>query len=290
MTEIRFVRTRHFYESYQDFFRLVELSGFETIFVDELDISKEGVYIVCPMNGEWRTHIDNQYGKIINAHLILWNLERPASAGGTIGAVPLYGIQNRELLYGRWEDGRRARMNFVNEVWVSDRHLADNTQLRFVILGSDEGLGEPGEEKHFDFCHMSNEIPRRTGVYSKFKLSSIGPNSWGQERNDVLRASRFGLNIHQDTYNFQEPLRFALFAAYGLPIISEDLFDMYPWASEYMMTAILDELPWRLRQAFDEDYGPYREMGLRARERMTGEFRFKTMVEQAVKESVGRWR
>ena len=60
MTEIRFVRTRHFYESYQDFFRLVELSDFETIYVDELDISKEGVYIVCPMNGEWRPHIDNQ--------------------------------------------------------------------------------------------------------------------------------------------------------------------------------------------------------------------------------------
>jgi len=287
VTEIRFIKTRHEYQSYTDFFRLVELAQFETIYVDELDISKDGVYIVTPMNGEWRPHIDNQYGKPVNAHLILWNLERPSGSAGSVGN---YAQANRQLLYGLWEDGRRARMRFVDEVWVSDAKLADDTQLRFVVLGSDEGLGEPGEDKQFDFCHMSYEVPRRTNIYKYFKQESIGPNSWGERRDEVLKASRFALNVHQDIHNFQEPLRFALFAAYGLPIVSEDIFDVYPWSSEFMVSVVYDQLVSRMRQALTEAYEPYKEMGLRARERMTGEFRFKAMVLKAVSETVGRWR
>ena len=77
MTEIFFVKTRHVYDSYRDFFALVSLSDFPVIFVDELDISKDGFYILTPMNGEWRPHINNQANKPRYAHLVLWNLERP---------------------------------------------------------------------------------------------------------------------------------------------------------------------------------------------------------------------
>ncbi len=38
MAEITFVKTRHVYDSYTDFWRLVELSGFPTIYYDELDL------------------------------------------------------------------------------------------------------------------------------------------------------------------------------------------------------------------------------------------------------------
>lgn len=277
MVDITFVKTRHTYESYDVLFKLIELSNFSTIYVDELDVSKEGVYIVAPCNGEWRPHIDNQDGKPRNAHLILWNLERPSGSAGSVGN---YAQANRDLIYKRHCD----------EIWVSDMRLAEETQLRFVVLGSDEGLGSVGNDKRYDLVHMSYEIPRRTNIYKHFNGDDIGPNCWPPERDGVLRASRFALNIHQDIHPFQEPLRLALFAAYGLPVISETIFDAYPWDSDIAIFSGYDSIVSRLRQALTEDYEPYKQMGIRARERMTGAFRFKTMVERAVSESVDGWR
>lgn len=288
MTDITFVRTRHLYESYQDFWRLVELSGFPIIYVDELDISKSGVHIVCPMNGEWRPHIFNQKGKIFNAHLILWNLERPSGSAGSVGQ---YGRNARMLMGGIWEEtGQPSGIKFIDEVWVSDRKLADDQNLRFVVLGSDEGLGSPGDDKEYSFCHMSYEVPRRISIYKHFLRDLIGPNSWGAERDQVLKRSKFALNVHQDIHWYQEPLRFALFAAYGLPIISESLYDSFPWSDEYMVTAIWDNLVGKMKQVLSEDYDPYRQMGLRARERMCNEYQFGKVVKEAVKQSVDNWR
>jgi len=277
-TPVTFVRTRYVYDSYTDFWKLVELSGFPTIYVDELDASQPGVFIVAPMNGEWRPHIDNQAGKPRNAHLIMWNLERPSGSAGSVGQ---YAQANRDLIYKR----------HVDEVWVSDRRLAAETELRFVVLGSDEGLGEPSERKKYQFVHMSYETPRRQTIYKQFKPEAVAPNCWPPERDEVLKLSKFALNVHQDSHPFQEPLRFALFAAYGLPIVSETIYDSYPWSEEFMVYAHYDGLVGKMRQVLNNDYERWREMGLAARERMCGEFRFKDMVERAVTESVGGdWR
>lgn len=277
MVDITFVRTRHVYDSYIDFFRLVDLSGFKTIYVDQLDVSQPGVFIVAPMNGEWRPHIDNQKDRLRNAHLILWNLERPSGSAGCVG---LYGQSNRELIYSR----------YVDEVWVSDRRLAQDIHLRFVVLGTDEGLGEPGKEKKYQFCHMSNEIPRRVGIYKHFKDEVIGPNCWPPQRDEVLQQSKFALNVHQDDHPFQEPLRFALFAAYGLPIVSETIFDSYPWSDEFMIYSGYDGLVGKLKQMIENDYGRWAKMGLEARRRMCGQFQFGRMVRQAVGERMEAWR
>lgn len=275
MTKITFVKTRHNYDSYMDFWRLVELSEFPIIYVDEVDVSKPGVYIVGTMNGEWRPHIDNQKDKVRNAHLVLWNIERPS---GSAGAVGKYGQSNRELIYNR----------HIDEVWVSDRRLADETHLRFVVLGSDEGLGEPGADKVYDFCHMSYEVPRRTGIYKHF--TNIGPNAWPPERDDILKKSRFAVNVHQDVHPFQEPLRFALFAAYGLPIISESIYDSFPWSDEYMVYAEYDGLPGKIKQVLKDDYLHWQAVGQRARALMCHDYQFGKVVRQAVEESVGVWR
>ncbi len=279
MTDITFVKTRHHYQPYDDFFRLVEVSGFPTIFVDELDVRQHGVFIVSPVNGEWRPHIENHKNEQRNAHLIVWNLERPSGSEGSVGH---YGESNRQLIYQRHAD----------EIWVSDRWLAHETTLRFVPLGSDERLGHPGDgSKRYHFCHLSYEVPRRQTIYKMFDKPFIGPNSWPPERDQVLWSSKFALNVHQDQHPFQEPLRFALFAAYGLPIISETIYDSYPWSEEFMIFAGYDSLVTTMRNALADDYRKYREMGLRARERMCHEFQFRKMVEQAVSESYGRnWR
>lgn len=275
--DITFCITRHKYDSYDVFFKLVELSGFPVCYVDDVDVSKEGVYIVCPMNGEWRPHIDNQEGKPRYAHLILWNLERPSGSAGSVGN---YAKANRELIYRR----------HVDEVWCSDRRLAEETQLRFVVLGSDEGLGEPSNEKRYSFCHMSYEVPRRVNVYKHFNGDTIGPNCWPPERDEVLKASRFALNIHQDIHPFQEPLRLALFAAYGLPVVTESIFDPYPWDSDIAIFSDYDSIVSRLKQALSEDYEPYKQMGLRARERMTRDYQFGKVVREAVSQSLDSWR
>lgn len=294
MSEITFVRTRHKYDTYVDLWRLVELSGFPTIFVDELDVSREGIYIVSPMNGEWRPHLDNQADKPRNAHLILWNLERPSGSAGSLGN---YTEECRMLLYGFRRNDRgewvQGKARYLDEIWVSDRQLAEETNhaTRFVVLGSHEGLGSVGDEKQYDFCHMSYEVPRRQTIYKHFPIDRIGPNCWPPERDEVLRQSRFALNVHQDQHPFQEPLRFALFAAYGLPIVSENIFDAYPWTHDSTMIITgYDGLVGKLNQMLDEDYGRWRDMGLRAREMMCFQFEFGKIVRQAVSESTQSWR
>jgi hypothetical protein len=277
MTSITFVKTRHIYDSYIDFIRLAELSDFPLIYSDEVNISNEGVYIFITMNGDVEEHLKNEVssGKVRHAHLILWNLERPSGSAGSVGN---YAKRHRDLMYDRLFD----------EVWCSDARLAEETQLRFVVLGSDEGLGSVGNDKQYDFTHMSYEIPRRTNIYKHF--SNIGPNCWPPERDDVLRKSRFALNIHQDIHPFQEPLRLALFAAYALPVISETIFDAYPWDSDIAIFSGYDSIVHRLRQALTEDYEPYRAMGLRARQRLCNDFQFGKVVREAVSQSLDSWR
>ncbi len=274
---ITFVRTRHEYMSYMDFWRLVELSKFPTIYVDELDVSKDGVYIVCPMNGEWRPHIDNQSDKLRNAHLILWNLERPSGSAGSVGQ---YAADNRELQAKR----------HIDDIWHSDQRLAHETGQSFIVLGSDERLAVSGNsEKKYNFCHMSYMTDRRKRIYNGFPQETIGQNCWPPERDDILRKSRFALNVHQDNHPYQEPLRFALFAAYGLPILSESIFESFPWGDEFMITAGYDHLIQRMNELLGDGYSHWQAIGRKAKERMCREFNFRRMVEDKVSESVG-WR
>jgi len=277
MSNITFVKTRHVYESYLDFWRLVKLSGFSTIYVDEVDVSKYGVFIVCPCNGEWRPHIDNQADRVRNAHLVLWNLERPSGSAGSVGN---YAKDNRELINKRQ----------IDEIWVSDRRLADETNLRFVVLGSHPKLGYPGDEKKYQFCHMSYETGRRTGIYKHFDKAQIGPNCWPPQRHQVLQQSKFAVNIHQDNHPFQEPLRFALFAAYGLPIISETIYDVYPWGDSTMKFSSWDGMSGKIKQMLGNDYARWKQFGLGGRKLMTETYNFRKVVEQALEESIRSWR
>jgi hypothetical protein len=277
MTDITFVKTRYQYDSYGDFYSLVSLAGFPVIYVDEVDVTHPGVFITAPHNGEWNPHISNYDDKPRNAHFILWNIERPS---GSAGAVGKYAQANRKLIYER----------FFDEVWVSDRRLADETMLRFVPLGSHSGLGEPGRKKRYKFCHMSYVVPRRENIYKHWDSTHIGRNCWPPERDRVLKLSKFALNIHQDNHPFQEPLRWALFAAYGLPIISEQVYDAYPWSEEFMIFSGYDGIVGKMKQVLDDDYSKFQEMANRARERFTTEFEFGKLVREAVDQSVGDWR
>lgn len=274
---IIFVKTRYEYQSYTDYWKLVKLSKFPTIYVDELDVSQDGIYIISPMNGEWRDHIDNQSDKPRNAHLIHWCLERPALSAGSVGQ---YAASNRELQAKRQ----------IDDVWISDAALAHEIGQEFVVLGSDKGLMVSGDNtKKYNFCHLSYETDRRKRIYNQFDSDTIGPNCWEPERSSVLRQSRFGLAVHQDNHPYMEPLRFALFAAYALPILSETIYESFPFTDEHILKVGYDKLGQRMNELLGDSYSHWQEMGRRAKELLCVEYNFKQMVEEKVRNSIG-WR
>jgi hypothetical protein len=298
MTEIIFAKPVHKYDSYYDFYKLAELSKFPIIRVDEIDITKDYIIITAPMNGDYKEHFvgnlaqweatgeitggqllrQRQSGLPRLAHLIVWNLERPSGSG----SVAQYVKDSKS-----WIDNR-----FCDEVWVSDPVLADEAMLRYVTLGSDYGLGDPDwDNKHYDFAHMSVIIPRRVHVYKEF--NNVAPNAWpwdNPSRDKILKASKFALNVHQDNYPFCEPLRLALFAAYGLPVISERLNSNYPYNSD-INTHGYHGLVSALKAALSDDYEQWKNMGFRLRKKLCEDLQFGKMVRKAIKESVGiGWR
>lgn len=295
LAEIIFCKPVHHYDSYTDFWRLVELSNFPVIRVDEIDITQPGIYVTAPMNGDFEQHMVGDFerwritGEITGgqiqkqkqsglprlAHLILWNLERPSGSK----TIDQYNNDNRKLFYGR----------LVDEIWVSDSVLADETMFRYVILGSDYGLGEISDDKKYDFTHQSVVISRRVSVYKHFGAGQIGENCWPPERDNILKQSKFALNVHQDNHPFCEPLRIALFAAYGLPVVSEMLTTPNPYSDIRMHSYA--GLVSGLKQALNDDYEPWKQRGLKLRDKLCDELQFGKMVRKAVYETAGgEWR
>jgi len=209
---IIFAKTRHIYDSYSDFWKLVELSKFPTCFIDEIDISLENTYIFTPINGEYGHHIiaqKNNASKVKRAKLVWWNLERQLL------------IDNASLI------------DIVDDIWVSDRYYATlNNKFKFVILGSHPNLrlNQDILPKIYDYCHISYITGRRGPFYQMASQRGLkgSPAGWGEERDIAIRSSKILINIHQDDAEIAEPLRFAVCAAYSLPIISETIKDPYP--------------------------------------------------------------
>jgi hypothetical protein len=220
MLEPTFVKTRYRYDSYTDFWKLVELSGFPTCYVDQIDLEKEGLFITSPINGELRPHMDYRRSILKGPQkpkIVWWNLERPDSNG-----VPLssgkYAKENDEIF------------RYVDAIWVSDRYLQTlDSRTTFAVLGSHVGLAESVQQpKTYDFAVMSYINPRRETILSQLRDFRSAPNAWGVERAHILAGTPIMLNIHQTDAPICEPLRFALAAAYGMTLVSETCADPWP--------------------------------------------------------------
>lgn len=200
MTNPIFAYPRHNYESYRDFKRIVELSGYETCFVDEIDaydLSK--CYIITPLNGEWEAGWPDA-----KARLIHYDLEWRHSA-------------DYPMIPG------------VYETWAADPWYAMHIGARFVLLGSHPGLNlNPADrDDHFDYdvAFLAYMGPwRRQIVEGMFvnRRFALAPNGWGEERHRILSKTRLMVQIHQwDEFACIAPQRFAIAAAYKLPLLSE---------------------------------------------------------------------
>ena len=272
---IIFAKTRWSYDSYTDFWKLVDLSGFPTCFVDQMDLyNPDNVYITTPVNGELRPFIDERKDR--KATLFHWNLERPGD-----DTVQNFVNGNAEFVEAGYADA----------VIVSDDTLAAmHPCFKYVTLGSHESLGNVAfaTEKLYDFIHLSCYSNRRSFMFSnpsKLKTRlwaySVAPNGWGIERHNNMIHSRFMLCIHQDAHKFIEPLRFSLAAAYALPLISEEVYEeQYPYVNFGKFFSLADMSIGI--QTMLEDYDTWWNIGIKFRESMTGPFSFRKCIESVI--------
>lgn len=278
MGQIIFARTRWIYDSYVDFWRLVELSEFPTVYVDEIDFQSDNLYITAPMNGDYRAHLANHAHdrKCTLAH---WLLERPTPEGreSPADAIRRYTDANREL----------EAMRYVDQTIVSDPLLAKITGFKYVPMGSHALLGEPGNDKQCDFIGLMAPYPRRAFLFDGGRVKTewngmtFAPNVNGIKdpgiRHGFLQKARFGLNVHNDVHPFCEPLRFALFAAYALPVVTETIPDgtLYRGA---IYEAHYDDIPHAMRYAADH-FDSWPGAGKYLHDVMTGSHSFRRCIE-----------
>lgn len=203
MNDVFFVRTRYEYDSYRDFFQLAHLSDYPVIYVDEIALHDrpDATFIISPINGEW------QGGLITQGRVILWQLE--------------------------WNiDGEHEPPPGVCETWCSDKGHAAQIGAKYVLLGSHPRLNmEPGAtyDKLYDVIMLQYLTHRRERVRDELlnRNLRIAPNGWGQARHESLAQARLMLHIHQhETVATIAPLRWAIAAAYKLPIVAEAPDDM----------------------------------------------------------------
>jgi hypothetical protein len=208
---------------------MVRVSGFEVIYIDEIDISRNVTYIVTGPEVRLLWKQDK-------ARIIFWLLE----------------------WYGDY-----YQRSGVSETWVSNRTFAGMIDAKFVPMGSRAELGTVDKMPPvFDFIHLSYDgIYRRRAVLDRCEEVGlrIAPNGWGDVRHRNLRSSRAMVHIHQhDDFPGIAPLRASIAASYGLPLIAENGWSTEPY--DYGMLVVdygkmPDNLPDLIQLAEDTESG-----------------------------------
>ena len=269
---IVFANPGHRHDSYMDYRRLQLISGFPMCGIPEIDLDSSHVYIISPATGE----IMSLLNRPRKAKIVWWNLERPDS--------------------GSWPpEGDNASNSvdliapIVDKVWVSDRHHASlDKRLTFVPMGSDQRLreGEPDGTKLYDFVALTYNNPRRKAVYDRLSHWKVAPSmAWGQTRARLLSTSRCMVYVHQTPAPIGAPLRFALAAAYKLPVISELMADPYPMAEGKDFVATIYEVMVDLVNESLSKGRTWTEIGDNLHRTLCVDRNFRSCVEDGVRES-----
>lgn len=228
-----FVRTRHHYVPYDDFFKLAALSGYGVIYVDQMaEVDRpEVTFIISPVNGEWNTIPKGFYQGRIILYQLEWN----------------------------W-DGEHHTPECVDEVWNCDPVHAAKHGFKYVLMGSHEGLNAADQkstpEKIYDVSFLSYQTGRRQKITQEMKALGlrIAPpdNLIGEERSRVLMQSKVMVHVHQreDTKGIA-PLRWCLAAAHQLPIITETIPDRGRFGYSHMIMSSYEQLASFTKMALD---------------------------------------
>ena len=208
---IVFAKTRHHYDSYLDFFRLVAAAGFPVRYLDEIELDRDVTYVFTPYNGEAPPVLDRaRAGR--RAKLVWWNLER--AADDTLA-------RSLDTVAGA-----------VDAVWVSDRAFAKaDPRFTYVPIAGERGIARerPAVPVRYNVCPLSYLWGRRQAIIHQLDKRGlrIAPMAFGQAaQDDVVPYSGVILNLHQyEGTKTIAPLRFAVAASYAVPIISEAFSD-----------------------------------------------------------------
>lgn len=264
MSDIVFCHTSHVYDSYQDFWKLVELSGFPVINVDQLDPQDGRTYIVTPLNGQWQAGWHNPRSKIIHWQLE-WHLEQYPH-------TPVAG---------------------VSEVWCSDAWQARNINAKYVPMGS-HPLLKPTEyppcdecTKIYDVAYMGYIVPRRQQIITELDnlgVSRTATGAWGEDRHVYLAHSRAYLHVHQHAHILGVPaLRMVVAAAYKLPVISERVEDCGIFSQSYMLTSDYAHLSKFVRYRMDDPHqNKLADFGIALHSLLCWQYPFRKSVEDAL--------
>lgn len=254
---VTFVRTRHRYEPYDDFFRLAELSGYPIVYIDEMDIHDASqCYVIAPKNGEW----GNWEGA--KARLIWFQIE--------------------------WESTPDPCPPGVAEKWTSDAWHARKIGARFVPLGSHPGLNAGGTVSlQHDIIFLGYASCWRRGnmlenIQRKGLRVNVAGNTWGDERHKALLSARLMLHIHQhEGIPTIAPLRWAIAAAYRLPLYAETMIDPSPFGLNLFMRGTYNQMPDGLASAL-QDKQRLADYGAALHQFMCHDKPFRAWIEEAV--------
>lgn len=260
MSDIVFCHTSHVYDSYQDFWKLVELSEFPVINVDQLDPQDGRTYIITPANGQWQAGWHNPRSKIIHWQLE-WHLEQYPH-------TPIAG---------------------VSEVWCSDAWQARNINAKYVPMGSHPKLCEnpSPQPKEYDVAYLGYYVPRRAQIgteLDEFGIKRTPTAAWGDERHQLLMQSKSYLHVHQHAHILGVPaLRMVVAAAYKLPVISERVEDCGIFSQAYMLTSDYAHLT-RFVKQWTQQTDPNRlaDFGLALHSLLCWQYTFRKSVEDAL--------
>lgn len=265
MSSIYFVQTVHDYRhpengygSYQDIFRLAELSGFPIIYPDEMDVTDSSkCYIFTPLNGEFAGGWPDARAKLVH-----WNLEQDCYP-------PLPGIA---------------------ETWCSDVTLAKLCNARYVFMGSHADLVyKPLEpmEREYDVAFLAYITDRRKRLAYALDQRGIkrSPDTaWYEDRHTILMRSSAMLHVHQnDGKPYCAPQRWCLAAAYKLPLIFENLADKGVIPQSTVLCSDIENMPefihmWTRRN----DWPILRDYGLALHSWLCRDYTFRMSVERNV--------
>lgn len=208
MSQFIFVRPRTVYDAYGDLYRLIELSGYPLIYLDEMEVESDNFYMLTLLNGEI-----NEKG---------WDSPR-----ATIGIWD-YEWRLKESDYA-WPESDLTIPPGVSRVWTSDKWYAEKIGAQYVPLGSHMGLaGLATTEETFDVAPLSYRTGRRNAAFGAMQDRglTIAPNAWGDERDAILKTSAAVVHVHQhERVPTVAPLRYAIAAAWHKPLISERVYD-----------------------------------------------------------------
>ena len=271
MPDVIFVKTRtmllpNTYDAYDDFFNLAELSGYQTIFINELDPASDNTYIITPRNGEWNHGWNNPRARIVH-----WDLEWRLQGQGY-----------------QWEKAEYDDIPGVAETWASDKWYAGIIGARYVPLGSHPGLvlSEKSDDARYDVAILSclSEDGGRQHIFSNLMEAglSIAPNAWNPHRDAILKASHVMLHTHQwRNVHTVAPLRYAIAAAYALPLVSEYVEDASIF-QDAVLFCRAESMPDYLNTMIKRHYSLMLEYGKELYELLCVEHSFRKCVEAAL--------